>query len=204
MYPDTDSPPLSISRERVDSIKAQIPALPWIKEVEYKKLGLPEHLVWMLAVSPRRDLFDRLIAQNSVDPILTATVLLEQLKNFSRLGGNLANISDESLEELFNLYGKDVLAREGFRMLLEESALSGNTNWAELVEILGIGNFETDEIKDIITESIRLAKEELSKKSELISKVAIGFVMDKLRGSVPGRELVELLQGELLSQGSAC
>ncbi|NQU05373.1 MAG: hypothetical protein HQ568_04705, partial [Calditrichaeota bacterium] len=198
MYPDTDSPPLSISRERVDTIRAQIPVLPWIKEVEYAQLGLPEHLAWMLAVSQRRNLFDNLIAQNGVDPILTAIVLLEQLKNFSRLGGNLTNISDESLEELFTLYGKGVFAREGFRMLLEESALTGNTNWTEVIEKLSIRRFETDEIKDIITESIRSAKEELPDKSELLPKVAIGYVMDKLRGSVSGRELVELLRGELL------
>ena len=173
--------------------------LPWIKEVDYRQLGLPEHLTWMLAVSPRRNLFDRLIAQNGVEPILTATVLLEQLKNFSRLGGSLANISDESLEELFNLYNEGVFVREGFRMLLEESALTGNTNWTELIEILGIRRFETNEIKEIITASIRSAKEELPDKSELLSKVAIGFVMDKLRGSVAGKELVELLRCELVT-----
>jgi glutamyl-tRNA(Gln) amidotransferase subunit E len=197
MYPDTDSPPLPILRERVASIRAQAPVLPWIKEAEYKELGTPAHLAWMLAISSRRNLFDKLISSKKVEPVLTAVVLIEQLKNFSRLGGNLTIISDECLEELFAAYRKGVFAKEGFRMLLEECALTGNTNWLELTEKLNIRKVSKDEVDAIISESISTAKNELSEKTELLSKVAIGFVMDELRGSVSGKELVKYVRNEL-------
>ncbi|MCF7810466.1 Glu-tRNA(Gln) amidotransferase subunit GatE [bacterium] len=197
MYPDTDSPPLPISRERVDKIRGQMPVLPWVKEAEYKELDLPNHLAWMLAISSRRTIFDRLVSDNKVEPVLAAVVLLEQLKNFSRLGGNLDIISDDCLDELFSAYKKGAFVKEGFRMLIEECALTGNTDWVNLAEKLNIRRVKKEEINKIISESIDTAREELFCKPENLPKVVIGIVMDKLRGSVSGKELIELIQHEL-------
>ena len=41
MYPDTDSPPTRVTRERVDRLRAALPERPWEREARYVAAGVP-------------------------------------------------------------------------------------------------------------------------------------------------------------------
>ncbi len=41
MYPDTDSPPQRITRERVEALQAPLPEPPWVREERYAAAGVP-------------------------------------------------------------------------------------------------------------------------------------------------------------------
>ncbi len=41
MYPDTDSPPIRMTRERVARLQAALPPPPWVREEQYRAVGVP-------------------------------------------------------------------------------------------------------------------------------------------------------------------
>ncbi|MEA3310701.1 MAG: Glu-tRNA(Gln) amidotransferase subunit GatE [candidate division WOR-3 bacterium] len=105
MYPDTDSPPVAIPKERVARIKAIMPPSPWEREERYKKLGIPEHLAADLAINPHAKLFDRLADDTSLNPTLLAEALVQWQKAIKRdkrkVGLNINPRYEESLESFF-------------------------------------------------------------------------------------------------------
>ena len=105
MYPDTDSPPVAISKERVARIQAITAPRPWEREERYKKLGIPEHLARNLAIHPNAGLFDRLADDTSLNPTLLAEALVQWQKAIKRdkrkVGLNINPPYEKSLESFF-------------------------------------------------------------------------------------------------------
>ncbi len=105
MYPDTDSPPVAISKERVARIQAITAPRPWEREERYKKLGIPEHLARNLAIHPHARLFDRLADDTSLNPTLLAEALVQWQKAIKRdkrkVGLNINPPYEKSLESFF-------------------------------------------------------------------------------------------------------
>jgi glutamyl-tRNA(Gln) amidotransferase subunit E len=84
MYPDTDSAPVAISRERVERITAVTAPLPWDREKQYRALGIPEHLARQLAIHPRARLYDRLVEGWPLSHTALAVALVEWHKAIRR------------------------------------------------------------------------------------------------------------------------
>ena len=53
MYPDTDLPPIEITRERLERLHKQNPPPIWERLEKYKQMGVPAHLIKPIAASPR-------------------------------------------------------------------------------------------------------------------------------------------------------
>ncbi|MDP8241109.1 MAG: Glu-tRNA(Gln) amidotransferase subunit GatE [Candidatus Hatepunaea meridiana] len=193
MYPDTDSPPIVISSDRVAAIRKKLPELPWDREKRYKEMGIPHHLSWMLAISPRAILFDKLTSNNGVAPKLTAVVLIELIKHFNRLGGNPDSISDSDLEALFLLYQKGAFSREGFRLLIEGRAHEKDADWMRIADKIGIRKVDNKEIKDAIERMVVSLNDNGTVDDDLKNKVAMGLVMKDFRGCVPGVDLAQMV-----------
>jgi len=119
MYPDTDLPPLEIRRERIDRIRLGLPMLIWDRELQLRKLAIPEDTLTPLAITPRVDLFGRLVYQLKVKPTLAAVILCQRFKAFRRAGLDPARLTDEDLCEVFQAHAEGRLAREGILMVLE-------------------------------------------------------------------------------------
>ncbi|NQT33645.1 Glu-tRNA(Gln) amidotransferase subunit GatE [bacterium] len=197
MYPDTDSPPLVIPRDHVAEIRKKLPEQPLDREKRYKKQGLPDHLTWMMAISPRAVLFDRLVSEGKIEPVLAATVLVELMIHLFRLGGEPETFGDDDLENLFTQHRQGSFTREGFRMLIEESAQTGSRNWTELTAKIGIRRVKPDEVKSIITDAASTVAGVNPMDEAQKFRMAMGLVMEKLRGSVPGTELAQMVKETL-------
>lgn len=102
MYPDTDSPPIPISRERVERIAKDMSPRPWEREERYLNMDIPAHLAERLAIDPRARLFDRLSEELDVNPELMAEMLLSWMRNIKRqmqeVGLDFRAPSDSKLE----------------------------------------------------------------------------------------------------------
>ena len=197
MYPDTDSPPLAISLEHVARIREKLPELPWVREKRYRNLGLPAHLAYMLAISERANLFDKLVLLDKIPPMLAATVLIELLTHFKRLGGNLQAIDDANLQELFDQYRHGELAREGFRLLLEAAAQDGTVDWRELARKAGLRPVDVDNVVSACHQIIdELVIDTVTNNGKLLD-IAMGKAMANLRGSASGAVVAATMQNIL-------
>ena len=119
MYPDTDLPPIEITPARVARIRGQLPLPVWEREARYRALHLPEDLIGSLCMSPRADLFDRVVAELGIDFRFVSVVLFQRLKAYGRESLDVDGLSDQELFEVFEAYAKGRLAREGVPRVIE-------------------------------------------------------------------------------------
>ncbi|MBI5534024.1 MAG: Glu-tRNA(Gln) amidotransferase subunit GatE [Deltaproteobacteria bacterium] len=77
MYPDTDSPPVPIARDRIARITAQRALRPWEREELYVARGVPVGLARQLAIHRHARMFERLIADKTADALLLAVAICE-------------------------------------------------------------------------------------------------------------------------------
>ncbi len=119
MYPDTDLPPLAITQERLERIRARLPEPVWDRQSRYHALGVPDDVIIPLCVSARNTLFDRLLAELKIDAKFAAAVLVRQMKAWRRAGKPVDQLRDEELLEIFRLFASGRLTRDGVIVALE-------------------------------------------------------------------------------------
>lgn len=197
MYPDTDSPPLAITREDVAAIQARLPKLPWERVPEYRKLGLPEQFVNRMAESGWADLFEKATGEHKSPPVLTAVVLLDLLRHYHRCGGNLATLNNTLLEELFVAYKQNRFSSHGFRLILESAAESGSTDWQAIIDRVIPPKINAQQLSSVCTHAIEEAKKKSCLDRPAQSRMAMGIVMEKLYGRIDGKNLAEQINGML-------
>ncbi len=113
VFPDTDLPPMAISTDRVERIRDGLPVRVWERQEWYRSLGLPDDVIEPLCVSPRAELFQRIVVELGVDPVFAAVVLVQRFKAWRRDGLDPAALSDAEVFEAFNAYADGRLTRAG-------------------------------------------------------------------------------------------
>jgi len=188
MYPDTDSPPTAIRDEAVAAIRDRLPVLPWVRKERYAGLGLSGIVLARISESPHAPLFDKLL-EAGVSPALAAAVLLDLTTHFIRLGGSKVELNDDLLLALFNDFAGGNFAKEGFRLIFERAALEGCSNMGGIVRTINPEPVGNDEIAARITDAAGTAslRTDLPRPARL--RLAMGAVMETLRGRVDGTTL---------------
>jgi glutamyl-tRNA(Gln) amidotransferase subunit E len=113
MYPDTDLPPLAIAQQRLDRLRAGVPAYVWDRAARYHDLKLPLDTIRPLLLSPRAPVFDRVVDELGVDPRFVAVVLVQRWKHWWRKGLPLDRVTDAEIFEVFRAFREGRLSREG-------------------------------------------------------------------------------------------
>ena len=114
----TSSPPTSISEIRLNHIKKNLPERVWDREKKLEKLNLPKALVKSLAISRYYNLFNKIIRNLKVNPILIAVTFEEKLKSLRRKGKNIDHILDENFYQLFQMLSKYKFSKEAIPTIL--------------------------------------------------------------------------------------
>ena len=118
MYPETDIPPIKITKELLK--KAEMgESLEEKKQKLLKLLGSPEMAHNMLR-SRNLQLFERLIDQGA-NPMLAATTLENTLISLRREGIEIRNV-DEVLPDVFALFEKKKIVKSAIPDILKEVA----------------------------------------------------------------------------------
>jgi len=184
MYPDTDLPPRKITEERINRIKAGMPKPIWEKEQWYSELNVPADLIQPLAVSPLSKLFEKLIKDMQIDPILAATALIQFPKRLKRKKLNIEVLYDAIFESIFAAYKDGKIVKDGILTVLENCIIQNGFAVDTLPELC------TDlEFKDVVLKcKVYLNKKELlnpAKSNEILT----GLIMDELRGRINGEQV---------------
>ena len=202
MYPDTDLPPIEITSARVARIRGQLPPRVWEREARYRELNLPKEVIEPLCVSPRADLFDRIVAELGIDPCFVSVVLFQRLKAFRRGGLEADGLGDQELFEVFEAHAQGRLAREGVPKLIER-LLRGEVPEGEtgsrvptLLDEFGTAP-STKELDALIFEHVHQANVASSLTLQKRHTCLMGKLMRTLVGRVEGKLLAERLRVQL-------
>ncbi len=185
MYPETDLPILKITKEMIDEARETLPRL--ISEIkeDLKKYGLNNDLINQITENHKTQLFEELIDIHN-NPRLIAITLTQTLSSIkSHYNLDTSRIKEDDLKEMFKALKENKISGGAIEDILTKICEGKSiddilTNYKE--QNLSESDIES-EIKKIINE-----------KPNLSIGAYMGLLMDKFKGKVDGKKLMELLR----------
>ncbi|MBI4861128.1 MAG: Glu-tRNA(Gln) amidotransferase subunit GatE [Candidatus Riflebacteria bacterium] len=190
MYPDTDSPPTAITRERVQGLKVALAPRPWDREARYAAAGVPARVSHYLIRRGGASLVDRLVAQAGADLKLAGFLIGERLKGLRRAGVPVHQITMERWLELFAALKERPVLGEAWDWIVRPMAESPLLTVREIVDRKLHGPEPADWRAAIPTavEAVRsrLGGEDRPK----LVRASVRGLVRALRGRVPMKDVV--------------
>lgn len=209
MYPDTDLPPMPIDHARLSAVEAKLPAHVWGRELRFREMGVPEDAVQDLLLSPRADLFFRLVDGLKIDPVFASVVLCQRLKALRRSGLQPERLADQAIFEVFRAYSEGRLVRQGvitlIRSLLQNDEIESNPSDAvsAAIEALGLRPVPDDAARLRVAEAVTAVEFASFRTAEQRSRHLMGVLMSEWSGRIEGHQVARLAHEELTAAGIA-
>jgi glutamyl-tRNA(Gln) amidotransferase subunit E len=194
MYPETDIPPIILSKNELENAENNIPK-PWdesLAEIQ-KKYDLNEQLAEQIFDSQYIDLFEKIVRETSVNPTFIASVLCSSITRLERDGLNSKLLKHEEITKSFELLESGKITKESIDIIFE-NIMSGKSNTVDQalkntrIETVGEGKLEKI-IEKIINENKGL----IHNQKERAMGPLMGIAMKELRGKAPGEIVNNLL-----------
>ena len=199
MYPETDVPPVRLSPDYIEALRARLPETP---EQTARRLveeyGLNEKLAWQVVDEERVELFERAARETGVPATVIATTLTETLKSLRREGLDVEALEDTQIIALFKLVGKGNTFKEAIPDVLKWLCKHRGRTPEEALDALNLWAMSEEELKAVIStvlaEPRRLYE---SEQAENLFKILMGLVMKRVRGRADPARVATLLKKAL-------
>ncbi|HIQ49846.1 MAG TPA: Glu-tRNA(Gln) amidotransferase subunit GatE [Nanoarchaeota archaeon] len=189
MYPETDIPPIKISKEFIESIP--IPETLESKAKRFEKV-IGKELAEQIVKSEYLHEFEQLSAK--FNPKLVARTFTVILKSLKRDGYDISKLSTKHFEKTFEFVEKGIIAKESIEEILKKLCENPEKSIEKIIEELGIKSMDEKEIEKIIDEIFE--KYPYLKEQKRFSAI-MGEAMKILRGKVDGKIVAEIIKKKL-------
>ncbi len=194
MYPETDIPPITITGERINRVKSDLPELPEDIIVRLiKQYGINRKLATQLMDLDYVDFFES-SSKSRVSPTFIAAGLTETLRSLKREGVKIENVSAVKLMEVFELIGSNFAAKESFPEIVKCLAENESYDVKSAVEHLGLKMLSADELSIIIDDVIKSGLSLIKDRGIGAVGALMGIVMSKTRGKVDAKIVAERIK----------
>ncbi len=198
MYPETDVPPIQVTKEYIDELRCKLPELPeqLMKRLnaEYK---LNQKLAKQILDSDYLELFERLAKEMKISATVVAVTLTETLKALKREGVNVEVVSDSQIGELFRLIEAGKAVKECIPDLLTWLANHENAAVCDAVESLGLSMMSRRDLEALVDDVIEKNSEFIEHRGKSAYGPLMGIIMKKARGKAKAQLVNELLKNRL-------
>ena len=202
MYPDTDSPPIRMTRERVERLQATLPPPPWVREARYAAAGATRETIHFLIRRGGARLVDLVVDQHGADLRQACFFFGQRLKGLARSGLAVDRISDARWGELYDELARRPALGEAQVHLVTLMASMPDEPVSSLVEANGLAG-APDGWSEALAGLVREKRpDHPDGTSAQRLRYYLGLVMPRLRGLVPAREVAAALQREMQSGGA--
>ena len=191
MYPETDVPPIRITKERLKKLK--MPELPEEAEKRLtKEYKINEQQAKQLVRQGDDVLFERIAALYDQHAVV-ATTLLNTFTEMEREGINISMISENDVTEVFRMLKASEFSKEALPSVFREVAKGTSPKKAAG----SFGSMGDDEAVQIIRKIVQERKEFVKEKGMAAVGPLMGPVMEKVRGKVDGQRVSSILTEEI-------
>ncbi|MBN2359496.1 MAG: Glu-tRNA(Gln) amidotransferase subunit GatE [Deltaproteobacteria bacterium] len=196
MYPDTDSQPTPVTRERVELLRAGLAMRPWEREQRYSAAGVPTAITHYLIRRGGANLVDHVVTQGA-DVKQACFLFGERLKFLRRAGVAVDRIPLERWCEYFASLATTPLLRQAWQQIVRALATTPELTVTAVVDQLGLGTPPRD-WRDHIAAAVKPAlSDAYSLDAERLGRLLMGRVMPELRGKVDVEEIKAALKREI-------
>lgn len=200
-FPEPDIPPIAISDDKIEEIRAALPELPEAKKARYvAEFGLPEYDTGILCSSTALvRLFEKTveITQSPKDSSNWIMVELMKLLNDSQTLPEDMQFNPAALGEIINLLNSGKISRDSakkvFRAVFEEDVNPAEYVKQHNMQLLTDTSAIQTVIEDVLENNEKSVNEYKGGK-EAAFNFLIGQSMKALRGKAPASEVTKILK----------
>ena len=196
MYPETDVPPINISRERMEQVRNNLPELP--EEIEarlVKQYGINAQQARQMVRQDHTDMFERLCQIEGMASI-AATTLLNTYGELETAGIDTSSFDEARMVGLFTMLAESKFAKEALPAILREMGTTG-CDAEKAVKKLGLESVDESEAVAIIAKIVNERADYVREKGMGAIGGLMGPVMGALRGKLDGKRANEILTAEV-------
>jgi len=197
MYPDTDSPPQRVTRERVERLQAPLPEPPWVREERYSAAGVPRHVIHYLIRRGGARMVDAVAASGSADLHRSCFFFGEQIKGLRRAGVAVDAITTDGWIDLFKLFERQPVIWEAREDLTAWMAENPEHDVEAYARDFGFGRPPEgwhDQMAALVEGRV-LDHPDGSAEQRL--RFLLGIAMAELRGKIPATEVEAAIRSEM-------
>ena len=198
MYPETDVPPIQLTKEYLEKLRSRLPELPEQKMRRLiKEYGLNQKLAKQILDSEYGDLFETAAKETEVSPTVIAVALTETLKALGREGINVEAITDRQFRDLFSLIESGETAKEAIPEIITWLSKHDGATAKEAIEDLGLAMISRKELERIIDDLMERNKSLVKERGKGAFGPLMGMIMKKVRGRVKAEMVSGILKKRL-------
>lgn len=203
-FPEPDLPPLSLSDDFIQTIKSQIPELPYVKEARFVEVfGVQENYARAIAYSQRLSNYFEEVVSFAGHPKEVSNLLMVNIVGFMNDKGidlDEINFDKNKFKELIELVDNKVISYNIAKEVLNESMSTGKTP-KNIVEEHGLAQITDDEsirayVLEVINENPSPVSQYILGKKQVYG-FFVGAVMKKTQGKANPETLNSILKEEL-------
>ena len=191
MYPDTDLPPIKITQERYDRIKASLKRSAWDIMQNLMKEGFSENQAEELALSKYYPVYEKLLTLG-IDKMYAYYLLIQLPKALHKKNLDFSKISENDFLFMIDLFIKNKINKSGLEELIKESLVNSKFT-PELIP----SKCSDSELDKVINEAILEFNNLIVKNLDSKVNVIMGVIMKKLQGRIEGKVVRESLLAKL-------
>lgn len=198
MYPETDIPPIIVSKNELEMAKKQIPKS-WnesISELQNNyKLNL--QLAEQIFDSDYLELFEKICYDKNNSPTFIASTLSSTITNLQRQGLNPQLLKNSEILKTFQFLSEGKISKESIEIIFE-SIMAGKTKSVEeVIQKVSLGNIDENKLNKILDEIIQKNSELIKKQGQRSIGPIMGIAMKELRGKADGETINKLLNKKI-------
>jgi glutamyl-tRNA(Gln) amidotransferase subunit E len=198
MYPETDIPPLSITRETVERIRKALPEPVDAKLERLKKqYALNDKLAKQLVDSDQAKLFEEIVAETGVSATNVAAFLTETLKSLKRDGVETHKVTETQTVEIFKQVGAGRLAKEAVADVFVWLSKHNTGTVQAAVEQLGLEMLSREKLEARVTSLMSQNRQMLENTGKNAFGTLMNLVMREVRGKADPEVVAEIIREKL-------
>jgi len=197
MYPDTDSPPTRVTKERVEEARSRLRPAPWERIERYMSWRVPEETAHYLIRKGGAEILDTVVEKTGVDGLFAAIVLGQQFKALKRAGIPVQRLGAAEWVQIFDLFTDGRIPREAVPALARrmaqdrldaetactalDIALKGCEQWAGELDRLTMEGYSPERVDN----------------DEKRVRFLAGRAVKMLKGRAPAAEVAALIRSKV-------
>lgn len=197
MYPETDVPPITLTRERIAQVRAHLPELPKEKLARFARdyPDLSEEQARQLVRGGQAATFEALVRETRLVKE-AARILLHTLAELEAKGVSVARATDDVLLDAMRALAANAFAKEALPQVMERMLAKAEGAEAA-VKALGLGAADEDEVRKAIDAEIEKNADLVRRQGPRAQGPLMGPLMGRFKGQVSGQQLAALLKQRL-------
>ncbi len=198
MYPETDIPPLTVTKEELVDIQKMVPKS-WVETLSDLQMTyqLNAQLAEQIFDSSYLDLFERICHDKRISPNFVASVLCGTITNLERQGLDSRLLKPVEILNAFQFLAEGKIAKESLEIIFEKMMAGKANSVIESIEKAAISRMDVMELDkmldDLIATNLKIIQEQGTRSIGPL----MGIAMQTMRGKVDGQRINQLLERKI-------